>query len=327
MTRSSTKLPGAAALFAVLALLPAAARAETPQLRASVVVSGPVVRLGDLVSDAGALAQVPLFRAPDLGFTGPVQASEVLDAAADAGLRGIDAGGLAVVQVTRASRVLAADDFLPALRARLALAGNIADPASLQVTLDADQQRVALPVAATGAPEIVDAAWSSSDGQFQAVLSIRRRDGGAERRTLTGTAVETVPVVVASHDVAHGGLIGPGDVEIARRPRAGLPPQSLSALDSAVGLEARRAVRAGEIVRSSDLGQPELVRRGDVVTVVLMTSGMTLTVRGQALRDGHRGDLVTVQNLQSQRVLQGTVTAAGEVTLAAALRPVATALR
>jgi flagella basal body P-ring formation protein FlgA len=318
--------------LAALALAVAAhatpAHAESPRLRASVTVSAPVERLGELVTDAGAHATVPLFRSPDLGFTGPVAASDVVAAGQAAGLRGIDAAGLSVVEVTRASRVLGADALMPLLQARLAIASGIADPDALQITLDPGQQRVALPMAATGTPQIVDAAWSAADGQFQAVLSVRRRDGGVERRALTGTAVETAKVVVASHDLARGGVIDTGDVEVVRRPRTGLPSQSLSAVDSAVGLEVRRSLRAGEAVRTADLGQPELVKRGDVVTVILHAPGMMLTVRGQALRDGHRGDLVSVTNLQSKRVLQGTVTGAGEVTLPAiAPRLLATALR
>jgi flagella basal body P-ring formation protein FlgA len=312
----------------VLALLVPAAAEAAPHLRAHVTVSGPVVRLGDLVEGAGALGQVPLFRSPDLGYTGPVPASDVVAAGEAAGLAGIETDGLAAVEVSRASRLLTTDDLLPLVQGRLAAAAGLPDPAALQVSFEADSARVALPVTASGQPTVVDAAWSPVDGHFQAVLAVRRRDGGAERRTLTGTAVETAAVVVAARDLSAGSVVGAADVEVVRRPRAGLPRQSLSASASAVGLEARRAVRAGEVIRAGDLGEPELVKRGDVVTVILSTAGMTLTVRGQALRDGRRGDLVTVRNLQSKRVLEGTVTGTAEVTLiAASPRPIATALR
>ncbi|HVV92274.1 MAG TPA: flagellar basal body P-ring formation chaperone FlgA [Hyphomicrobiales bacterium] len=291
-------------------------------------MSGPVVRLGDLVEGAGSLGEVPLFRSPDLGYTGPVTAADVVAAGEAAGLAEIDTAGLAVIEVTRASRLLAADDLVPLVQGRLATAAGLSDPSALQVNFDADSARVALPLQADGQPSVVDAAWSPVDGHFQAVLIVRRRDGGAERRTLTGTAVETAAVVVAARDLSPGTVVGTKDVEVVRRPRAGLARQSLSAVASAVGLEARRAIRAGETIRAGDLGEPELVKRGDVVTVVLAAPGMTLTVRGQAMRDGRRGDLVTVQNLLSKRILQGTVTGTAEVTLiASAPRLVATALR
>jgi flagella basal body P-ring formation protein FlgA len=46
--------------------------------------------------------------------------------------------------------------------------------------------------------------------------------------------------------------------------------------------------------------------------------GITLTVRGKALESGAAGELVNVQNLQSKRTIQGTVTGQGVVTVAAA---------
>ena len=50
--------------------------------RASVTVAGDVVRIGDLVENAGAAADVPIFRAPDLGQTGTVPVARVRRGAA-----------------------------------------------------------------------------------------------------------------------------------------------------------------------------------------------------------------------------------------------------
>ena len=43
---------------------------------------GEIVRIGDLVENAGAAADVPMFRAPDLGQTGAVPVARVADARA-----------------------------------------------------------------------------------------------------------------------------------------------------------------------------------------------------------------------------------------------------
>ena len=48
---------------------PAAAQNAMPALRANVTVTGDIVRIGDLVENAGPVADVPIFRAPDLGTT------------------------------------------------------------------------------------------------------------------------------------------------------------------------------------------------------------------------------------------------------------------
>ena len=63
-----------ATIFALLALaLPAAAADDfiaSPTLRASVSVTADVVRVGDLVDNAGSAALIPVYRSPDLGTTG-----------------------------------------------------------------------------------------------------------------------------------------------------------------------------------------------------------------------------------------------------------------
>jgi len=49
-----------------------------PVLRASVTVAGDVVRIGDLIDNAGTSAQIAIYRAPDLGTTGSLPTAQVL---------------------------------------------------------------------------------------------------------------------------------------------------------------------------------------------------------------------------------------------------------
>jgi flagella basal body P-ring formation protein FlgA len=62
---------------ALLAAMPAAALAQVrddviaaPVLRANVTVLGDLVRIGDVIDNAGSSAQIAIYRAPDLGTTG-----------------------------------------------------------------------------------------------------------------------------------------------------------------------------------------------------------------------------------------------------------------
>src|SRR5690349_15487831 len=54
---------------------PSAALPATPALKRDVTVSSELVRIGDLIENAGTSARVPIFRAPDLGQTGSVSAA------------------------------------------------------------------------------------------------------------------------------------------------------------------------------------------------------------------------------------------------------------
>jgi len=285
-------------------------------LRASVTVSSDIVRLGDLVEGAlPAKADLPLFRAPDLGHTGDVSAAAVLAAARARGITDIDTHGLQQVAVTHEGRVIAAADMLPPLREALATVGHIEDPEAVQIALDDASRQVVFPTNATGAFSIEDASWNSASGSFAAVISITCENGTSRTAQITGTAVETVPVLVASHDMARGDVLTAADLTLRTMPRAEIPANSFSDNSHALGMEVRRGLREGQAIRATDIDEPLLVKRSSAVSLVFTSGALTLTARGQALRDGSRGEVVTVMNQQSKRVLEGTVTGPGEVTI------------
>src|ERR1041385_7575705 len=106
--------PALSFLLLALGATPAAAQITgavyaPARLKSQVTVSGDLVRIGDLVENAGAAAGTPIFRAPDLGQTGAVPVRAVLDAVRPYGLIAVDARGLNEIAVTHASRTIAVD--------------------------------------------------------------------------------------------------------------------------------------------------------------------------------------------------------------------------
>src|SRR3954453_17327954 len=103
-------------LLLAFAATPAAAQVTgaiyaPARLKSEVTVSSDIVRIGDLVENAGVAANTPIFRAPDLGQTGAVPVRTVLDAVRPYGLMAVDVRGLSEVAVTRASRMISAEDI------------------------------------------------------------------------------------------------------------------------------------------------------------------------------------------------------------------------
>ncbi len=90
---------------------PAAAQNAVPALRANVTVTGDIVRIGDLIENAGPVADVPIFRAPDLGTRGAVSTERIVEAIRPHQLIGIDTRGLSEVIVTRASRAITSQEI------------------------------------------------------------------------------------------------------------------------------------------------------------------------------------------------------------------------
>ena len=75
-----------------------------PSLRSSVVITSEVVRIGDLVDNAGTAAQIAIYRAPDLGTTGMLRTAQLIETLRANQVIGVDTHNLKEIAITRASR-------------------------------------------------------------------------------------------------------------------------------------------------------------------------------------------------------------------------------
>src|ERR1700726_1156409 len=82
-----------------------------PVLRASVSVTGDVVRIGDVIDNAGTAAQIAIYRAPDLGTTGSLPTAQVLNALQAHQVIGVDTRDIKAISVTRLSRAVDAKEI------------------------------------------------------------------------------------------------------------------------------------------------------------------------------------------------------------------------
>ena len=299
-----------AVIAALLALGPAIAQAADPDaaplptLKRQAVVSGEIVRIGDLIDGAGSAASIAIFRAPDIGETGSVPAYQVLAAARAHGIERVDTQGNSEVAVTRAGRVLAVKDIEAAIARTLVTRGGVADSRDLTVMLD----REPLPLRLQGAADLraLYTYYSARSGRFDITFEFTDDAAHGSTQRYGGYAVETLPVAVTLRPLARGEVVRAADVTIERRPKADFREGASAATDP-TGLALRHQVRAGQPLRASDLMRPEIVQRNEPVTLIYEAPGLTLTMRGKALDPGAQGDVISVLNSQSRRTVQGTV--------------------
>ena len=309
-------------VFAIAALVAfgTAAVAQTspaaplrPVLKAQATVTGDLVRIGDLVDNAGIIASQPIFRAPDLGMTGTVPAEAVVEAVRSLALVGLDTAGLTDVTVTRAARLIPAkaveDEVARALSEQYQLG------AAKDITINFDRMLRAMYVApsAIGEPRVARINYDARSGRFDADVELPTGANSRGTLRLGGRAVATVEVVVMAHAVDRGTIIKDADIEIERRPRAEVGREAMTNRDRVIGFAARDNLQAGRALRGGDLMRPEIVQRNQMVTLTFAMPGISLTVRGKATEGGAEGDVISVLNEQSKRVLQGVVVGPGRV--------------
>ena len=308
-----------ATIFALLALaLPAAAADDfiaAPTLRASVSVTADVVRVGDLVDNAGSAALIPVYRSPDLGTTGALPVAQVLSVLRAKQVIGVMTGDIKEVQVTRLARTLASKDLEEAVTAALGRRFGLGDAANITVTFDRGIADMRLDASNTGALQPVATRYDARSGRFDIAFEITNDNNSAPTKLrFTGTAIETVEVAVLTRDIDRADLLKSSDLSLERRPKSEVTGEPASR-DRSVGMQLRRSMRAGTPLRVADIVKPDLVVRDQTVTIIYEVPGLHLTTRGKALESGAEGDTVSVLNPQSKRTLTGAGTRRGQVTV------------
>jgi flagella basal body P-ring formation protein FlgA len=321
-------------IIAILLTLAAPAAAQvtgslgpsSPVLKRSVTVASDVVRIGDLIDNAGSAADIAIFRAPDLGTAGTVPAAQVLQAARAHSVIGIDTAGLSEVLVTRASRAITAKDVEECIARAIGEKLTLSGESEITVRLDRAPRAVHVESTATAPLRIARLTYDPRSGHFDAVLEI---PGSVSARRLplrfSGTAIETMETAVLTRPLARGEIVRQADIVTERRPKTEIGSDVARDPARIVGLSVRRALRAGQPLRHADLMRPELVQRNENVTLVFEAPGIMLTSLAKALETGAEGDLISVLNVQSKRTVHGVVTGPGIVT-ASTMKPRATAV-
>jgi flagella basal body P-ring formation protein FlgA len=295
-----------------------AASSAGPTLKASATVMGELVRIGDLVENAGAVADVPIFRAPDLGQTGSVPVASVLEAVRGHHIIGLETHGLSEVAVTRAARAITAKDVEARILRALAGKYGLPDSINLAVVFDNDVRTFEVEATATNELAVARLGYEPRTARFDVAFEL---PGSAVARRLslrfTGSLSETFETVVPLRDVAQGQVLKVSDLVIERRPKASATPTTLTTIEQVQGLSAKHALRAGQVIRQADVAKPELVGRGEAVTIVFQVPGIMLTIVGKAAEPGALGDVINVLNVQSKHTIQATVIGPARVSVSA----------
>ena len=120
---------------------------------------------------------------------------------------------------------------------------------------------------------------------------------------------------VLRNALKNGDIIGAADIDWIELPQNKIANGTAMTEKDLIDMTPKRSVSAGKPVLLNDLAPPQMVERGDAVTLVFETGAMMLTAKGKALQSGAIGDTVRVANTDSNKNLQGVVTAHREITI------------
>lgn len=284
-----------------------------PVLKSDIVVTAPIVTIGDMFDAAGAIAEQPLFRAPNPGTSGMVSVTDIVAALARIGIEEFETGGLDGVRVSRAAAIIDEAVLADLIAADLAARGII----STGMTVDTLFSVPVKPLNAEAVAEpasVISLRYLPGSGAFTARFAL----SGIEQPLDVSGSIELM--IAAPHinaSLPAGTLLSADNIEMRPVPLKFVESTGVARLEDVVGKTLVRQSREGMMLKATDVSVPLLISKNDAVTIYFRNGPMTLTVKGQAVTGAAAGGLVQVINLMSKRVISATAISAGAVEVSA----------
>ena len=186
---------------------------------------------------------------------------------------------------------------------KLSLANNISD--------------IILPKDMPAQAEVSKFTFNPQKDTFEATVSAPSATNPVFETTITGSVERVVSIPVLRSTLKNGDIIGKADIDFIDVMQKDVQRDYMITEESLYGMTPRRMVMTGKPIRDMELENPQIVSRGAPVTLVYKDGAMTLSARGKSMQGGARGDLVRVINMNSNRSLEGIITAENEITVTA----------
>jgi flagella basal body P-ring formation protein FlgA len=130
------------------------------------------------------------------------------------------------------------------------------------------------------------------------------------------TVESRITVLVLRHAVARDAHLAAEDVAADTRIVSGPGAAYLTGVGELQGQSVRRPLAAGSVLTADMFAPDIIVRRGQEVTLIAAVGGIEVRASGRALDNAPAGARLKVQNLGSQRVVEGVVETAELVRVA-----------
>ena len=122
-----------------------------------------------------------------------------------------------------------------------------------------------------------------------------------------------VDALIARYPIPRGTVIQENDLKYVSRRYSQMNHGYYSSAKLLINMEAKRNIKAGQVLTPAAVRAQKLVLRGQHITIVAQNGGLNLRVKGKALMDGQQGQTIKVSNLKTKKLIYARVISAGVV--------------
>ena len=286
--------------------------ASTIALKQNSIVETNVITLGDVFAGVGDKAERVLGPAPRPGDDMVLNARTLMRVAIAMDLPWRPVSSAEYVVLRRAASVVTPNMAKDALKAELSAQGL---GGKFELLVVQGNTEMALPPAEDARVEVESLRFDQNKNRFEAVLVAPSKDNPVIRENVAGVIQRMVEIPVMRHTIKNGMIIGASDIDTLDIRAEFIKHGMVLSEDELIGKTARRVITPGEAITENEIEPPQVVKRGEFVTMVFENGPLSLTAKGKALQNGAEGDMIRVVNDSSNRTLEARVTGFKEVSV------------
>lgn len=290
----------------VMFVIAGARNALAATLKPTAIITENVFTVGDIFGGLSQeMADKVLGPAPQPGQDMVLNARTLMRIATALDLPWQPSSSLEQVVVRRAATLVSSDEIRNAVRNSLKEKGLEENYELTFVSMPNPQ--IILPHGESAAVEVTAINYDAQQGRFEATLASPSKQNPLAELAVTGKIERLVPVPVLKRTMASGDIINAYDIAWTDMKSSELQHDIILDAEGIIGMTPRRMLDSGKPVRSLELERPQLVTRGDTITITYLDGPMVLTAQGKAMQNGAKGDMIRVVNTGSNRTVDAFV--------------------
>ena len=114
-------------------------------------------------------------------------------------------------------------------------------------------------------------------------------------------------IVVVAKNISKGQILSYDDLVLIDRPEVKFHG-AFKEINEVIGRRAKVSLASGTVIKARHLDTVYLVNREDTVLIIAKNKKLSITTSATALEDGQLGDMITVENTNSKKVLKAIIT-------------------
>lgn len=279
-------------------------------LRSQAILTGDTLTVGDIFENAGRNSDYVLGPAPQPGRDMTLNAPTLLRIALALDLPWAPQSAADQIVVRRAATLIGHDMIRESLISELRDKGVSGE---FSIDTGAARLEMNLPQSLPAHIDVVNLQYNPRTQRFDATIMAPSAQNPIQQISVSGTVRGITKIPVLRTSLRNGDIIGASDIDMIEIYESDIQQDMYVNAETIIGMTPRRMAVAGRPLRTLDLQSPQLVGRGESVTIVFNEGPLKLTATGKALQNGAKGEMIRVVNNTSNRPLDAIVSNSGEV--------------